>query len=127
MTLSSFRVNPQIAVSDMARARAFYEGKLGLVPIGEQREGSRAYACAGGSALYVYAAPAHAGTATATVARWDVGDLDAVVAGLRAGGVEFERYGEPVRTDEQGIHDSGYGRVAWFRDPDGNTFALEQV
>jgi hypothetical protein len=30
-------------------------------------------------------------------------------------------------TSEKGIHDSGYGKVAWFKDPDGNTFALEQV
>jgi hypothetical protein len=42
---------------------------------------------------------------------------------------EAERFyeGKPVRTDEKGIHDSAYGKVAWFKDPDGNTFALEQV
>jgi hypothetical protein len=44
---------------------------------------------------------------------------------VSANGVQFERYAEPVGTDEQGVHDSGYGKVAWFKDPDGNTFALE--
>ena len=62
----------------------------------------------------------------ATVARWDVGDLERMVDELSSRGVSFERYGEPVKTNEKGIHDSGYGKVAWFRDPDGNTFALEQ-
>ena len=32
-----------------------------------------------------------------------------------------------VLSSEKGIHDSGYGKVAWFKDPDGNTFALEQI
>jgi catechol 2,3-dioxygenase-like lactoylglutathione lyase family enzyme len=75
----------------------------------------------------VYAAPQHAGTATGTVARFDVEDIGRAVDELTAAGVRFERYAEPVRTDERGIHDSGYGKVAWFKDPDGNTFALEQV
>ena len=127
MDLGDRRISPQVPVSDMARARDFYEATLGLAPQGVQREGSRAYRCGDGTSLYVYAAPAHAGRSTATVARWDVDDLDAAVAALAARGVRFERYGEPVSTDERGIHDSGYGRVAWFTDPDGNTFALEEI
>jgi catechol 2,3-dioxygenase-like lactoylglutathione lyase family enzyme len=126
MGLSSYRVSAQVVVSDMARAEAFYEGKLGLSPVGEQHEGSHRYACGEGTSLYVYAAPAHAGKATATVARWDVDDLEQVVDELSADGVAFEQYDDPVRTDERGVHDSGYGKVAWFKDPDGNTFALEQ-
>ena len=43
-------------------------------------------------------------------------------AALRSG-VSFERYDEP-RTDERGIMDAGSFKSAWFRDPDGNTFAL---
>jgi catechol 2,3-dioxygenase-like lactoylglutathione lyase family enzyme len=126
MNLGNHRINPQVAVSDIERAVAFYEGTLGLTPQGVQREGSRAYGCGDSTKLYVYAAPSHAGKATATLARWDVDDIDDAVAGLTARGVRFERYGEPVPTDDRGIHDSGYGKVAWFKDPDGNTFALEQ-
>ncbi|HET6917910.1 MAG TPA: hypothetical protein VFI46_00420 [Jiangellaceae bacterium] len=48
----------------------------------------------------------------------------AVVDQLRSRGVTFERYDEPqLETDENGIHTHGDGKVAWFKDPDGNTFA----
>jgi catechol 2,3-dioxygenase-like lactoylglutathione lyase family enzyme len=127
MSLSRYKVSAQIAVSEMSRAESFYQGKLGLSPGEGSRELGRVYPCGDGSALHVYVAPAHAGKATGTVARWDVDDIERVVEELSANGVRFEQYGEPVRTDEQGIHDSGYGKVAWFKDPDGNTFALEQV
>jgi predicted enzyme related to lactoylglutathione lyase len=125
VSLSDSHISPQIAVSDLARAVQFYEGALGLKPTGEQHEGTRRYACGDGTTLQIYAAPSHAGKATATVAQWQVADLDAVIAELSEAGVRFERYGPPVLTDTTGVHDSGYGRVAWFKDPDGNTFALE--
>jgi catechol 2,3-dioxygenase-like lactoylglutathione lyase family enzyme len=44
---------------------------------------------------------------------------------LRAVGVEFARY-DQFEHDAKGITArAGGGRIAWFRDPDGNTFALE--
>jgi catechol 2,3-dioxygenase-like lactoylglutathione lyase family enzyme len=126
MSLSRYPVSVQIAVSDMDRAAEFYERRLGLAPGEGSRDGSRTYPCGAGTSLHVYASPGHAGKATATVARWDVADLEQVIDELTASGVTFEHYEEPVQTDEKGIHDSGYGKVAWFRDPDGNTFAVEQ-
>jgi catechol 2,3-dioxygenase-like lactoylglutathione lyase family enzyme len=61
------------------------------------------------------------------MATWIVSDLEEVVDALRSNGVIFERYDDPALTaDEKGIHELGDGRVAWFKDPDGNTFALEQ-
>nr|WP_052762571.1 VOC family protein [Jiangella alkaliphila] len=75
----------------------------------------------------MYLSPAHAGKATATLATWTVPDVAEMVAELTAGGVTFERYDDPaLASDAQGVHDFGAGRVAWFKDPDGNTFALEQ-
>jgi catechol 2,3-dioxygenase-like lactoylglutathione lyase family enzyme len=127
MSLSSYRVRPSIAVSDMAEATEFYEGKLGLSAAREQSDESRIYACGGGTSLHVYASPAHAGTATATLATWYVADLERVVDELNSSGVTFERYDDPaLKSDERGIHELGDGRVAWFKDPDGNTFAVEQ-
>jgi hypothetical protein len=39
--------------------------------------------------------------------------------------VTFEDYDE-VTTNEKGISPrAGGGKVAWFKDPDGNTFAVE--
>jgi catechol 2,3-dioxygenase-like lactoylglutathione lyase family enzyme len=127
MGLRDYEVRTSIAVSDMARAAEFYEGGLGLVSGADQLDESRIYVCGGGTSLHVYASPAHAGTSTATLATWYVTDLESVVDELAANGVTFERYDDPaLRTDERGIHQLADGRVAWFKDPDGNTFALEE-
>ena len=128
MNLAAYQVRTSIAVSDIARASEFYEGQLGLLPDTGASDGdSRIYPCGGGTSLHVYASPAHAGTATATLATWYVTDLDNVVDSLNARGVTFEHYDDPIlATNEKGIHELGDGRVAWFKDPDGNTFAIEE-
>jgi catechol 2,3-dioxygenase-like lactoylglutathione lyase family enzyme len=127
MSLSSYEVRTSVAVADMARAREFYEGKLGLSPGEDQSDESGIYACGGGTSLHVYESPAHAGNATGTMATWYVPEVEPVVDELRSNGVTFERYDDPVlKTDEKGIHELDDGRVAWFKDPDGNTFAVEQ-
>ena len=127
MGLSSYKVSAAIAVADMARAEAFYEGKLGLLGVDDPGDGSHRYACGEGTSLHVYVSPAHAGKATATLATWYVPDLEHVVDELSANGVTFERYDDPqLRTDRRGIHSLGTGKVAWFKDPEGNTFAIEQ-
>jgi catechol 2,3-dioxygenase-like lactoylglutathione lyase family enzyme len=125
MSLSSYRLNTSIAVSDMPRAREFYEGKLGLVPVQAGADGSQVYASAGEASLHVYPSPIHAGKSTATLATWYVDDVERVVDELGSSGVTFEHYPE-VTTDERGISPrAGGGKVAWFKDPDGNTFAVE--
>ena len=56
-----------------------------------------------------------------------MGDLEEVVDELRSSGVTFEHYADPsLKADEKGIHELDDGRVAWFKDPDGNTFAVEE-
>jgi catechol 2,3-dioxygenase-like lactoylglutathione lyase family enzyme len=126
MSLSDSKVNATIAVSDQQRAKEFYEGKLGLTPSGGS-EGAQVvvYGCGDGSELVVYVSE-HAGKATATVATWDVPDLEQLVDELSAKGVEFEQYDEPLETDERGILRSEEGLVAWCKDPDGNTIAVGQ-
>ena len=127
MTLSSYKLRTSTAVSDMARAAEFYEGTLRLAARGDQADESRVYACGGDTSLHVYESRAHAGRATATLATWYVSDLEQVVDELSSNGVTFERYDDPaLETNEKGIHELGDGRVAWFKDPDGNSFALEQ-
>jgi catechol 2,3-dioxygenase-like lactoylglutathione lyase family enzyme len=127
MSLSSYKLRTSIAVSDMARAAEFYEGTLRLAARGDQADESRVYACGGDTSLHVYESRAHAGRATATLATWYVSDLDRVVDELSSNGVTFERYDDPaLETNEKGIHELGDGRVAWFKDPDGNSFAVEQ-
>jgi catechol 2,3-dioxygenase-like lactoylglutathione lyase family enzyme len=127
MSLSRYMVRASIPVSDIERAARFYEEKLGLSAVEVQPGESRIYACGGDTSLHVYRSPGGAGTATGTAATWYVPDLALVVDELRARGVTFERYDEPeLQADEKGIHQLDDGRVAWFTDPDGNTFALEE-
>jgi catechol 2,3-dioxygenase-like lactoylglutathione lyase family enzyme len=127
MGLSDYEVMTSIPVSDLARAAEFYERKLGLSAADEQPDESRIYACGGDTSLHVYVSPAHAGKSPATSATWHVADLEQVVDELRSKGVTFERYSDPsLKTDAKGIHELAAGRVAWFKDPDGNTFAIEQ-
>jgi catechol 2,3-dioxygenase-like lactoylglutathione lyase family enzyme len=121
MSLGRYRLNTSIAVSDMARASAFYEGKLGLAVTGTGADGSKVYE----STLHVYPQPANAGMSAATLATWHVDDVERMVDELEAKGVTFEHY-EGITTDAKGISPrAGGGKVAWFKDPDGNTFAIE--
>jgi len=124
--LSDSKVTATACVSDLERAKQFYEGKLGLSPSGGSQDAEVVvYTCGEGSELIVYVSE-HAGKATATVATWDVDDLEQVVDELSSKGVEFEQYDEPLKTDEKGILSSEEGSVAWFKDPDGNTIAVGQ-
>jgi catechol 2,3-dioxygenase-like lactoylglutathione lyase family enzyme len=127
MSLSAYELSASVAVSDMEGAREFYEEKLGLSPVRQGADGSRVYASGGGASLHVYPSPDNAGKATATLATWRVADIEQVVDELSANGVSFERYDSPeLKADEKGIHEFEDGGVAWFKDPDGNTFAIEQ-
>jgi catechol 2,3-dioxygenase-like lactoylglutathione lyase family enzyme len=129
MPLSDFPLRASIAVSDIQRAVAFYEGKLGLPalqsgPSARITDGSRVYGSGGGPALNVYQSVT-AGKSPATLATWYVDDIEQVVAELTAAGIEFSRYDE-LDHDANGITArAGGGRIAWFHDPDGNTFAIE--
>jgi catechol 2,3-dioxygenase-like lactoylglutathione lyase family enzyme len=129
MPLRDFHLRASIAVSDIQQAAAFYEGKLGLQalrsgPSAKIADGSRVYGSGGGPALNVYQSVT-AGKSPATMATWYVDDIEQVVDELTASGVEFTRYDE-FDHDAKGITArAGGGRIAWFQDPDGNTFAIE--
>jgi catechol 2,3-dioxygenase-like lactoylglutathione lyase family enzyme len=129
MPLSDFHLRASIAVSDIQRAVEFYEGKLGLQtlqsgPSATIVDGSRVYGSGGGPALNVYQSVT-AGKSSATMATWYVDDIDQVVDELTTAGVEFARY-EGIEHDANGTTArAGGGRIAWFQDPDGNTFAIE--
>jgi catechol 2,3-dioxygenase-like lactoylglutathione lyase family enzyme len=129
MPLSDFSIRASIAVSDIERAVEFYEGKLGLPlvqsgPSADITEGGRVYRSGGEAALNVFQS-ATAGKSEATMATWYVDDLDTIVDALTKAGVRFARY-DQLEHDARGITErAGGGRIAWFKDPDGNTFAIE--
>jgi catechol 2,3-dioxygenase-like lactoylglutathione lyase family enzyme len=132
MGLSNYRLNASIAVTDMARAEEFYEGKLGLSAVRTGADGSKVYLSGGDEALEVYPSPDHAGRSTATLVTWYVDDVEQMVDELTSHGVTFEQYqgvletGFDYGTDEKGISSrAGGGKVAWFKDPDGNILSIE--
>ena len=111
------------AASDLSRARAFYEHKLGL-PVVEDND----FACvfdAHGTMLRVTAV-SEVSRVGYTVLGWRVTDIEATVQGLKAKGVAFKTY-DGMDQDENGIWTTpGGDKVAWFTDPDGNTLSLTQ-
>lgn len=112
-----------VAVSDLARARDFYAGVLGLECIAADE--SVMQFRTGANVLVVYVSD-FAGTNQANAVVWGVGgDLEAIVATLRDKGVSFERY--PGMDFSDGIHSAGDFRMVWFKDPDGNILHLNSM
>lgn len=117
-----------IAVSDMSVAREFYEEKLGLL-VGIDSGDNVQYRCGEGTVMHVYLSPEHAGKSTATLTGWGVNDIEMVVDELASKGVIFERYDEGlIVTDAKGIATFDRdAKVAYFKDPDGNTHSIAQA
>ncbi len=112
-----------VATADADRARAFYQGTLGLTLV---EDGGYALVFdANGTQLRVQRVDAVAPHAY-TALGWEVGDLTIAVRALAAKGLDAARFpGLPL--DADGIWDTPDGsRVAWFHDPDGNTLSLSQ-
>ena len=88
-----------IPAKDVARARSFYEEKLGFKPK-EETAGGVVYEFAGGTACFLYPTP-NAGTSQASQAFWQVDDVEREVAELKARGVTFEEYDVPGMEDRE--------------------------
>src|SRR5437879_559356 len=112
-----------IAVRDLAAARKFYEGTLGLEPIATEGPEVVTYR-AGNSRVLVYRSQ-FAGTNKATAATWIVGDeIDDIVKTLKGKGVKFEHYDMPDVKLKGDIHVMGDLKNAWFTDPEGNILSI---
>ena len=109
--------------NDVARAREFYEGTLGLEVTEEN--GMLNLHLAGGGRVIVYPKPNHE-PATFTVLNFPVDVIDATVDRLIAAGVRFEHY-EGLDQDERGIARAYPPPIAWFKDPAGNILSVIQV
>jgi catechol 2,3-dioxygenase-like lactoylglutathione lyase family enzyme len=114
-------VHPTIMVSDMARARAFYEDRLGLEVVREA--GPYVFFRAGTGQLALVARAAVTPPAT-TICAFEVADLAATMSALRARGVAFEEYDLPTLRTVAGIAKVGPFQAAWVRDPDGNYLGI---
>ena len=122
--LGTEKAYPTVAVKDIATARKFYEGVLGLREVGTEGDDFVSYRTQD-SMLFVYRSR-FAGNNEATVVTWTVPDVQKTVEALKARGVAFEHYDMPGMTLEGDVHVSGRTRVAWFKDPDGNIHSVAE-
>jgi catechol 2,3-dioxygenase-like lactoylglutathione lyase family enzyme len=120
--LSDAEVGASIAVKDLEAAKGWYGKTLGLTPEREEPDGIY-YRCGGGSSFFIYPST-FAGTAQNTVAGFRVKDLEREMEELRSRGITLEDYAFPGLKTENGIATFEGGRGAWFKDLDGNIFAL---
>ncbi len=122
--LKSAALYSYVPASDMARARQFYEDKLGLGR-GQPSGPGLIFKCAGGTGFFMYPTPG-AGTNQASCAFWQVDDIRATVSWLKGRGVVFEEYDTPDMKTEGSIFTGGGAMAAWFKDTEGNIMAVVQ-
>ena len=120
--LNERRAHTTLPVTDLANARAFWEGRLGFVPH-EVYPTAVLYRAGDGSVFAVSKASARP-TGGATQMAFTVPDIEAEVAELGRLGISFEAYDLPGLRTVDGIASMGGNRVAWFKDPDGNVIGV---
>ena len=106
-------------------ARTFYRDTLGLTMLSE--DPFAAVFDANGTTLRLSRVEEFT-PAPFAVLGWGVADIEHTVDRLTDRGVAFERY-PGMEQDERGIWTvPGAGvRIAWFKDPDGNTLSLTEA
>ena len=92
--LKSAPIRAYIPVSNVPRARKFYEETIGLKPK-QEYAGGVIYEC-GGAEVFMYPT-SNAGTSRASQAYWQVADVEAEVTELKARGVSPPRASAPPR------------------------------
>jgi len=121
--LSQSKIVAFAATSKPESAKSFYEQTLGLRLLTD--DPFAVVFDANGIMLRVQKVQAHT-PPNYTVLGWDVADIRAEIKELTGRGVRFERY-EWLSQDESGVWTSpSGGKIAWFKDPDGNVLSLTQ-
>ncbi len=123
--LSNSKAYSGFGVDDVDEARRFYGETLGLTVTDIDGQGGLlSLDLPGDRATLVYARPGHT-PAEYTILNFPVDDIEQIVDGLTARGVEFERY-EGFEQDERGIARNAGPLIAWFKDPAGNVLSVIQ-
>lgn len=123
--LGDSELHANIPASDLNRARKFYTDTLGLPAPSEEDEMTLTFQTPGGSWFQIYET-SYAGTGQHTIAQWVVDDIEKEVGDLRSRGVVFEEYDMPGLEWQDGIASGPFGRVAWFKDSEGNVMCIDQ-
>ena len=113
-----------VPITDAARAKSFYAEKLGLKFVSED---SFAVVFDANGNMLRLTRMNEVKPQAFTILGWQVSDIVATVKRLHEAGVTFERLGNFMQQDELGIWAApGGAKVAWFKDPDGNTLSVSQ-
>ena len=113
-----------VPTTDPARAREFYAGTLGLDLVDENQF---ALVFRLGATMLRVTTVESFSPQPFTVLGWRVPDVEEAIRALTARGVTFERF-DRMEQDALGVWTSPVGgRIAWFRDPDGNTLSLAEL
>jgi catechol 2,3-dioxygenase-like lactoylglutathione lyase family enzyme len=122
--LGSIDIVAFVPTTDAVKARAFYEGVLGLSFVKD--DGFAMVLDANGIMIRVAKVGKDFVPAKFTILGWQVSNIEDVVRSLQAKGVQFEIFGF-FKQDELGIWTAPTGdKVAWFKDPDGNILSVSQ-
>jgi catechol 2,3-dioxygenase-like lactoylglutathione lyase family enzyme len=121
--LANKDVAANIPVKDLAKAKKFYEDTLGLTEVG--RYGNEVVTFRSGKSEILVYRSEHAGTNKATAMTWTLGDdMEKTVKELKSKGVNFEHYDMPGLKLDGDVYVGDGMKVAWFKDPDGNTLCV---
>jgi len=113
-----------LPVIDMARARAFYEKKLGLSGGRTKLDGKYEYPVGNGMlALFQRGTPTKADH---TAVSFAVEDIGAAIRELESRGVVFHDYDLPGLKTVEHVCVLGSEKAAWFSDPEGNILCLQE-
>jgi catechol 2,3-dioxygenase-like lactoylglutathione lyase family enzyme len=111
--------------TDLARSRAFYAGTLGLEVVSE--DSFALVVRTSNLTVRVTLVGESYHVQPFTVLGWEVEDIHAAILELSAREVDFVRF-EGMDQEADGVWTAPNGaRIAWFRDPDGNTLSLDQA
>jgi catechol 2,3-dioxygenase-like lactoylglutathione lyase family enzyme len=116
-----------VPTRDLQKSRRFYEQTLGLQFVSE--DPFALVFNAHGIMLRI----ANVSTvkdfkaAPFTILGWRVASVDSTVRALGEKGIEFERF-PGMQQNPLGIwHSPSGAKVAWFKDPDGNTLSITEI
>lgn len=112
-----------VLTADRAKTLPFYRDVLGLTLTGED-DFAATFDLGSGATMRLTTIPDHT-PGMHTVLGWEVTDIRAAMAALRAKGVKFEVY-EGFGQDEHGVWSFQDTHLAWFNDPEGNNLSLAQ-
>lgn len=122
--LSKSSIVPALPVESLARARQFYEDKLGLKPL-EIRLSGVLYECGNDTSLIIYEAKAAKSEHIAAI--FEVQNLQREVTTLEKKGIVFGEYDLQDSSTVDKLTSLSAGNVACFQDSEGNILALVQI